>query len=121
MGGYRILPHTAEVGLRISGKTWEEFYQNAARGLLAIYGIRGPRGPRDMKAALALKEETPEDLLVSWLNELIYHVSAHYWIPTYQELRLAGANSIKATLAGPRVGKRQLKTEIRPRPITASR
>ncbi len=113
MPGYRILPHTADIGLRVSGRTWRELYKNAARGLLAIYGLHGARGPLSFRTAIFLEEATPEDLLVAWLNELIYHVSTGRWIPIRCDLKLASSIQVKGTLSGPRLGERRPKTEVK--------
>ncbi len=113
MPGYRILPHTAEIGLRVTGRTWSEFYRNAARGLLAIYGMRGARGPRGVRAGVSLKEAGPEDLLVAWLNELIYHVSTGGWVPVRCDLKRASSTRIEGKLSGPRFGRLKPKTEIK--------
>lgn len=113
MSGYRILPHTAEIGLRVSGRTWREFYKNAACGLLAIYGLRGARGPLSVRTAISLEEATPEDLLVAWLNELVYYVSTGGWIPASSVLKRASSRRIAGTVSGPRLGERRPKTEIK--------
>ena len=115
MGGepFRIVPHTADVRLRVNGGTWGAFFVNAARGLLAVCGIEEPAGPRGMHASVLLRAGTPEELLVDWFGELIYRVSAEHWAPTDIEVVAAGPRRLKAELRGARLPHGSVRTEVK--------
>ncbi|MBI4056854.1 MAG: archease [Elusimicrobia bacterium] len=109
--GFKVLPHTAEIGLEIWGKDMEEFFQNAGLGLLEIYGnISVP--PRERKAAL-LRSGDPEALLVSWLNEIVYLVSAQRWIPSQITVVAATPQTLKAELSGGKIPPGRLAREVK--------
>ena len=69
--GYRILDHTADVGLEARGGDLAELFSNAARGMFAI--ISCPDTIRPTKEFLVKADaDNPENLLVNWLSELLY-------------------------------------------------
>lgn len=68
-----MFPEHGENGLRVSASTWPELYGNAARGFRALAGLKAGRGSR--AEAVSLSFETAEDLLVAWLEELIFRLS----------------------------------------------
>jgi SHS2 domain-containing protein len=70
VGGYEILEHTADLGIRAWGDTLEEAFEQAAWGLLDTIGVRraGPGEQRTIPAA----GSDHASLLVDFLNELIF-------------------------------------------------
>jgi SHS2 domain-containing protein len=84
--------------LRLWGRTWEDFYAAAARGLLALYGIR--RIPKAVvrRRKVILKAQSPEELLVAWLGELNFYITAKGRIPAGQIFERAGPDEIRASL-----------------------
>ena len=68
---YEPFDHTADIGLLVRGRTLEELFENAAAGLfdlmIGLDRVR-PREERTVEVAAADEEE----LLVNWLNELLY-------------------------------------------------
>lgn len=101
--GYKILPHTSEVGLWIGAATYKAFYRNAARGLLEIWGLKDTRGSVRSRTNISLRAVTPEELLVDWLNELIYLVHTRRVVPRVIRFDKAGAAVLNAQVAGPRL------------------
>ena len=75
---FEILEHTADVGLRIHGRTLPELFENAASGLMAL-AIE----PQDIRPAerlpLSATASDAEQLLVNWLSEILYHMDAEGW------------------------------------------
>ncbi|MFH1725186.1 MAG: archease [Elusimicrobiota bacterium] len=110
--GFEIVPHTSDVGLRISGPTWKAFYKNAALGLLCVYGLeKTRRGP--LAAEIHLRADNPEDLLVDWLTELIYRVSAELWLPARIRILSADDRSLEAHVSGDGLQETKVKTEVK--------
>ncbi|MCS6949246.1 MAG: archease [bacterium] len=72
--GYQILDHTADKGVRAWGKTLEELFENASRGMYRL--VIDPEGKRaTVSVPISVEEPDPvdrSDLLVKWLRELIY-------------------------------------------------
>jgi SHS2 domain-containing protein len=70
---FEILDHTADIGLRVHGKSLADLFVNAALGLQSLALDMDQVMP---KTAYPL-EVTAEDLdalLVNWLNEIIYFI-----------------------------------------------
>lgn len=69
--GYDILEHTADIGIRAYGKTRKELFINAATGMFGI--IADLDDVRIIKTVpIRLKAPSLEELLVLWLQELLY-------------------------------------------------
>lgn len=107
------MPHTAEVALEIRGGSWEEFYANAARGLLAVYAPKGrPKAVQSRKCRV--KAESAEEVLVAWLNEIVFLVSAKLWLPCRITVETATERGVCARLEGALLtGPGSLATEIK--------
>lgn len=76
MPGFRIVPHTSEIGLALRGRTLKQLFRSAALGLLRVYGLRGPRARRLRTWRVRVRGLDGEELLVRWLNDLILFISA---------------------------------------------
>ncbi len=64
--------HTADVGLRIKAETLNGLFQGAAEGLLDLIVVnRDQVQEKDLETA-RLEAESAGDLLIAWLNELIF-------------------------------------------------
>jgi SHS2 domain-containing protein len=71
MKRFKLIEHTADIGVSASGQTLAEAFSNAAYGLFSI--ITDLRKVRKIESRrVELQENTPEDLLFAWLNQLIY-------------------------------------------------
>ena len=68
---YEILDHTADVCLRVYGKSFEEILRNAACGMMNLITDRKKVEPLDAIKVEA-EGETREELLVRWLQEILY-------------------------------------------------
>ncbi|MGH2746881.1 MAG: archease [Actinomycetota bacterium] len=70
MGGYEILEHTADIGLRVRGESLEELFGEATRGLAEIIGVWRPQDGE--KREITLEADDVGALLVDWLSEILY-------------------------------------------------
>ncbi|MBI4386891.1 MAG: archease [Elusimicrobia bacterium] len=102
--GYRVLSHTAEVIVEIRAENWAEFYRQAACALLTVHSPRPANGTL-RKFRVCIDAEGPEEALVSWLNEIIYIVSARRCLPRKIRIVSAGSNFIEAVLFGAAFGR----------------
>lgn len=99
MGGYRLLEHTADMGIEASGATLEELFAQAAYGLLEI--IAGAAGAlsREEKSVTVRGGDT-EELLVNWLNEVLYLFETGGLFPVDFEVEEVAGNRLKARVVG---------------------
>ena len=75
MGGFEILEHTADVGVRASGDTFAEALSWVAKGMFSVIADMDSVEPR--KALEVSVASTDADtLVVDWLNELLYRYEA---------------------------------------------
>jgi len=69
---YRVLEHTADVGLLARGDTLAEAFTNAGLGMFAIMVDLRTVRPSSV-IYVDIVEETHESLLFEWLNRLLYY------------------------------------------------
>jgi len=68
---YRILDHTADVGLEAEGSTLAEVFANVATGMYSIM-VHLDRVSERVQRPLEVKAEDAEGLLTAWLLELLF-------------------------------------------------
>lgn len=71
MEAYEYLDHTGDLGVRAYGKTLPELFTNAARGMLEAM-VASDSVDAVKQIAIEVTAESLEDLMVAWLNELIF-------------------------------------------------
>jgi SHS2 domain-containing protein len=77
---YELIEHTADVGVRVYGETLTQLFAHAGEAMTAVL-LHNPQAvePREQKVVEATATDRG-DLLVAWLNELIYLVDTAYFI-----------------------------------------
>ncbi len=71
--GVIALEHTADVGIKVHGTTLEQCFARAAAGMFAILFDPAPSGaPRRRVSVEVESAEGIAELMVSWLEELLY-------------------------------------------------
>jgi len=69
---YRLLDHTADLAIEVEAEDIEGLFVEAARAMFnEIVGDLGNVRPAEERK-FELREDTLEDLLVSWLSELLF-------------------------------------------------
>lgn len=71
MRRFKVLDHTADLGVYFYGANPEEVFVNAGLALFNLMLDR-PAGPGNQTEKIAIEGTDVEDLLVRWLNELLY-------------------------------------------------
>lgn len=101
MRKFEFIEHTADIGVRVYGKTLDDLFANAAGALFTILVETKPRS--DFSRNIILEGETFEDLLVNWLNELISAFFAEKFLPCRYDLSVTQEHDrkvLKARLTG---------------------
>jgi SHS2 domain-containing protein len=90
MGGFELLEHTADVGIRARGATLEEAFEQATLGLAEVLGA--PRPGAGEPVAVAVTAGDPGALLVDWLNEVLWlhEVRGHAAVAAVHVERVTG-------------------------------
>ncbi len=76
---YKIIEHTADIGIIAYGKRIEEIFENAAYGMFDIITDLDKVYPIG-KYKVKVESPTLEDLLVDYLSELLYVYSVEFFI-----------------------------------------
>lgn len=77
---YELVDHTADVGVRVYGKTLTQLFSRAATAMTAIM-LANPEKVQSRQIRLVRVEGTDlADLLVRWLNELLYLAEIEHFL-----------------------------------------
>jgi len=111
---YEQIPHTADVALRVYGKDLKELFGNAAYAMFdVIADLEGLK--KTLSIDVNLEAPSKEELLVAWLDELLYNFYAKGIIFFDFEIISTGEKILAAKAGGRLVAdnKNRLKTEIK--------
>jgi SHS2 domain-containing protein len=92
-----------EERLIIRGTTLGDVFLEAARGLRELYGELDRPADDPKWRTIEVTAETRADLLVEWLNELIYLAESGHWVPTTLVVEAALPTCFRARARGVRV------------------
>lgn len=97
---YRVIDISGDVGIRAEGDNLEACFTSAAIGL---YSLITDLDQLELKEEIAIDiiEESPEDLLVSFLNELIFQFDTYGFIGKSLSLSIK-KNHLHAKVKGER-------------------
>jgi SHS2 domain-containing protein len=111
---YEQFPHTADIGIRVFGRDLKELFANAAFGMFDVMADLDGIKP-SASAAVEAHGETAEELLVSWLDELLYISCTKELILSKFEIFEMSDNLLKAKVFGRPISanRNRLKTEIK--------
>ncbi len=72
MKNIEIFEHTADIGIEIKAKSEKDIFKNAAKGLMQLIFKRKKIKEKIIQKEICLKEETKEELLHNFLNEILF-------------------------------------------------
>jgi len=99
MTHFKILDISGDVGLTAYGNTKEEAFINAATGMYSL--ITDPGTVLEKKVIhISVENQSPDGLLVSWLNELVFHFDAYGFIGKKIGVEHFSDNKITARISG---------------------
>ena len=114
MKRYEEIPHTADVAIRAYGKDLRELFSNAAFGMFNIIAdLSGLK--KTVSIDVNLEAPSPEELLISWLDEILYSFYTKGIIFFEFDIVDIADTRISAHAHGRLVGenRNRLKTEIK--------
>jgi len=98
MKNFETLDMSGDAGLKVRGKSLEELFANAASGMSElITDIRDIAATE--KRDVLLNSDSPEDLLILWLNELIFLFDTYGFIGRSFTINL-DRNTLTAQISG---------------------
>ena len=101
MGTVETFDHTADVGLRVTGADLDDLFRTAAGGVLdTIIVNRAAVRPAE-RESFDLHADEPAELLVVWLNELIFRCETRHRVYARFDVHVADdGRSLHAEIAG---------------------
>lgn len=114
MKRYEQFGHTADIGVRAFGRSKKELFENAAFAMFDIIAdLQGLTG--SIEQDIKLSASNPEELLVAWLDELLFHFYTKQIIFFRFEITEFSDTNIIAKASGRPIGanRNRLKTEIK--------
>ena len=114
MKKYEQFEHTADIGIRVFGKDLKELFENAALGMFDLIADLGGI-KTSIEETVEADGDTSEDLLVAWLDELLYRFYTKEIIFAKFRIEEMSGNALKAKVFGRpvSVNRNRLKTEIK--------
>lgn len=96
---YEFIDHTADIGIIVRSASKEELFEKAA---MAVFDIIGNLNQikADEKMDIEIKGEDEEELMVNWLNELIFLFDAKGWLFSKFDIEEINDKILKATCSG---------------------
>jgi SHS2 domain-containing protein len=111
---YEQFSHTADIGVRVYGRTLKELFENAAFAMFDIIAdLEGLKG--EIVQDLELTAPNSEELLIAWLDELLYNFYTKHVIFYKFEVSELEKDFMRAKAYGRAVSDNpnRLKTEIK--------
>ena len=80
MGGYRLIDHTADLGVEATGEDFADALAYIATGMFSIVADLDAVVARD-SIHVEVESRSRESLVVDWLNELLYRFEGEGFVP----------------------------------------
>jgi SHS2 domain-containing protein len=108
MPRYRVLPHTADVGIAAAGATIEEAFENAAFGMFDLmFDLSAVGGGEACR--VEAEGEVPVDLLVAWLSALLTEAEIRGLAFSRFRVEMMGGGRLHGMAAGAATGSLELR------------
>ncbi|MFO8007860.1 MAG: archease [Candidatus Brocadiia bacterium] len=98
-GGHDTFEHTADVGIRAWGSDLTELFEQAAAGLIEMLLNPGTVEPEQSRP-VEVAGDSPEDMLVSWLEELLFAFEAEEFAPADARVDSLADAALRGTIRG---------------------
>jgi SHS2 domain-containing protein len=108
VGTVETFEHTADVGLRVRGGDLDDLFRTAAVGLFD-YIVANRDAVRDTEVdSFALVGDDPAELLVIWLNELIFRCETRHQLYTRFDVEVSDdGRSLQAEIGGEAIDRQR--------------
>ncbi|MHC2994663.1 MAG: archease [Candidatus Atribacteria bacterium] len=121
MKEFEILDHTADIGLAAYGKNKTEIFINTAKGMFEIIAGENRNLKENFYDKIKLEAESLEDLLIAWLNELLYISETKLAILSKFKIKELSDYQIKAEVGGTKINPPSIKIEKEIKAVTYHR
>lgn len=111
---FEVIEHTADVGIAGYGVDLREAFANAAYGLFSLIADIDSVS-EDVRRDVEVTADNREELLVAWLNELIYLFEVEGVLFSRFDIAELGQTKLKAACRGEKIDHRRhrIKTGVK--------
>lgn len=99
MHRFRLIEHTADIGIEACADSREELFVEAACGLKDVL-LGTANIPREKEVSVDVEGADDGELLVNWLNEIIFLFETRHFLPTNFSIDHLEADRLNARVAG---------------------
>jgi SHS2 domain-containing protein len=111
---FDFFEHTADIGIRGYGKTYLEALEGVAKAMFTqICDVSEMSNTQEHR--LEISADTPEDLVIRFLNKLILLLETEHFVPIHYELSQPNPKTIHAVLQGDTLdsAKHEVRAEVK--------
>lgn len=93
--GFTIIDHTGDVGAAVTATSLPGLFADAARALMEVIccSIGSGSGPQP-RMAITLRAPSLEELMVTWLSEVLYQFEVHDRLLTSADVRVSEDDTV---------------------------
>ncbi|MEK6901773.1 MAG: archease [Nanoarchaeota archaeon] len=105
MGTYRVIPHTADIRLKVEGDTLRELFAAALDGMNEITKRNFCQNVKEftLKHSISLSSLDKTSLLIDFLSEVLYYINKDRAIFCKVEFKKLADTNLKASILGSQV------------------
>ena len=96
---YKLIDHTADMGIEVTGRTKRELFTKAALSLMDIMVERKRTGAGVKEKALTVEGSDPADLLINFLREILYLFNGERLVVVSCSIVMLGKRKLLANIA----------------------
>lgn len=98
---FEVIPHTADIRLRVTAATLQELFTDAMRGLYAIMRASPPDEGEPLKYSVTIDDAVDTtDLLIDFLNDILHRAHTYREVFIDADFLRLDARSLDVTLYG---------------------
>lgn len=114
MDGYRLIDHTADFGLEITGTDPAALFEQAARAVFDLI-CDTSRLKGSHRQAIEIRGDDWADLMINWLRELLYCWNGEERLVAGVDIESIGPNFLRAKVASDdyHPGQHEIRNEIK--------
>ena len=115
--GYRLLEHTADMGIEACAESCPKVLEEMAKGLTMMLFGESPVST-SVITKVHLREENRVELMVAWLNEVLYWCEQNNLVPVTSRIDALEEGELWATLSGEPFDQKRHHVERQVKAIT---
>ncbi len=103
---FKVIEHTADIGITVYGKTLKELFENAAYGMFSQMTDLEKVDPKE-EIDVEIQAYDKESQLVNWLNELLYLSAIRRMLFSQFNVKSVGKNRVSGLVKGERIDRKK--------------